>query len=77
MVTIESVNERKKLPRRKGRPRKQAPAGYRYADDGTLEVDPEVAPRIKAAYEYMAEAEGTYDEAIRGARRIINGEDKG
>lgn len=76
MVTIESVNERKKLPRRKGRPRKkQALPGYRYAEDGTLEVDPEVAPRIKAAIEYMAEAEGTCEKVARNAKRIANGED--
>lgn len=75
MVTIESVNKRKQTAPRRGRPsKKQVPVGYRRAADGTLEIDPETAPRVKAAYEYAIEAEGTLDDVARGVKRIINDE---
>lgn len=76
LVTIESINRRKANPPAPHRPPKSTLPGYRYADDGTLVADPETAPRIKAAYESLLTFEGTHDEAISEAARIINGDDQ-
>lgn len=74
MVTIASVNDRKANPPAPHRPKRAIP-GYRYAEDGTLEVDPDEAPRVKAAIESLITFDGTQDEAIREATRIVNGDD--
>lgn len=73
LVTIASVNARKEHTPRRGRPRKkQAPVGYRYAEDGMLEPDPETAPRVKAAIERIAESYGA-EQAFKEGPKADNG----
>lgn len=77
LVTIESINRRKKNPPAPHRPKKQAPYGYRIAEDGAIEPDPETAPKVKEAIEHVANSDGsdweTLDRAVAEANGILRG----
>jgi|GEM_PF-373170 predicted RNase H-like HicB family nuclease len=61
LVTIESINRRKANPPAPHRPKRQAPLGYRVAGDGTLEPDPETAPKVREALErYVRDGDNAY-----------------